>query len=118
MLTLQKQDWNVTPHIFEGGGRLQYGLLHYYGTSVGPDYKLTYFNIACLPAQAKRGMAIKNKIDRQTEEKLKGGRDKMLQRNIFCQPIENAWHIIFFQPNQFGGIFQVERLFQKLWPLL
>ena len=22
---------------------MQYGLLHYYGTSIGPDYKLTYF---------------------------------------------------------------------------
>ena len=33
------------PHLLfdQLSGLLQYGLLHYYGTSVGPDYKLTYF---------------------------------------------------------------------------
>ena len=35
----------------------------------------------------------------------------MLQRNIFRQPIENAWLI-----NQFWGIFQVKTLFQNCGP--
>ena len=54
----------------------------------------------------------------------------MLQRNLFRQPIENEWRIIFCQPKansarscnilfvQFGGIFKVKTLFQKLWFLL
>ena len=29
--------------IWERAMKVQYGLLHYYGTSVGPGYKLTYF---------------------------------------------------------------------------
>ena len=38
--------------------------------------------IACLLASAKQGMAIRaieNKIDSQTEQKVKGGNNKMLQ---------------------------------------
>ena len=47
--------------------------------------------------------AIKKKINTQTEQKVKGGRNKMLHRNIFGQPIENEWRIelvlIFFRSN-------------------
>ena len=83
--------WNVTPRIFEGGEDIS--LQHF----IVPSFLfylavyLVHF-IACLPAWAKRGMAIRaieNKIDRPTEQKGKGGNNKMLQRNIFRHPIEN-----------------------------
>ena len=56
------------------------------------------FFIACLLSRRRREAtrAIKNnKTYRQTEQKVKGGNNKMLQRNIFRQPIENEWRIIF-----------------------
>ena len=38
-------------------------------------------------SEARDGkQAIKNKIDTQTEQKVKGGRNKMMQRNIFPHP--------------------------------
>ena len=73
------------------------------------------FFIACLPARAKRGMAIrtiKNKIDIQTEQKVKGGNNKMLQSKLtssvskFTSPAWNWYYSFSREIFTFGEIFK------------
>ena len=94
----QKNCFKITEHLFNR-------MLRHSFLRVGEDIFLQYFilppfkfllcfSLYCLLASTSeardgnKGNNKEKKIDTQTEQKLKGGKNIMLQRNIFRQPIE------------------------------